>query len=82
MTHRSQRLAVKQDTGLQDFEILLLVQLGFVSNSHKIDCADTARANAKGCTTNRIDESVKLVSVTEKSATITKYANIIAYEEV
>ena len=82
MTHRSQRLAVKQDTGLQDFEILLLVQLGFVSNSHKIDSAYTTRTDAKGCAANGIDESIKFVGVAKKSTTITKYADIVTYEEV
>ena len=82
MTHGSQRLAVKQNTRLQDFKIFLLVQLRLISNTYKINSAYTTRTDAKGCAANGIDESIKLVGIAKKSTTITKYANIIANEEV
>ena len=82
MTHRSQRLTVKQNTRLQDFKIFLLVQLRFISDAYKINSAYTARTDTKGCTTDRIDESIKFVGVAKKSTTITKYADIVTNEEV
>ena len=82
MTHRSQRLTIKQNTRLQDFKIFLLVQLRLISDAYKINSAYTARTDTKGRATDRIDESIKLVGVAKKSTTITKYADIVTYEEV
>ena len=82
MTHRSQRLTVKQNTRFQDFKIFLLVQLRFISDAYKINSAYTARTDAKGRTTDGINEGIKFIGVAKKSTTITKYANIIANEEV
>ena len=82
MTHRSQRLTVKQNTRLQDFKIFLLVQLRLISNTYKIDSAYTTRADTECRATDRINESIKFVCVAKKSTTITKHANIIANKEV
>ena len=71
MAHGSQRLAVKQNTRLQDFKIFLLVQLRLISNTYKIDSAYTARTDAKGRATDRIDESMgAFLRYTQKPNTI------------
>ena len=82
VAHGGERLTVEIDTLTQKLEILGLIQLALIGDAGKVDCADTAGADRQSRAADRVDESVQLLGVTEQTAAVGQYADVIGDEEV
>lgn len=84
MSYSIKNLTTKSCSLLKKIEILLFANFitKFIENMNKVDCIYLDGTDAKCGTTDRVNESLKLGCVRQKSATIAQSSNVSTYKEV